>query len=255
MCYVHLTMLGEDTWTKQSRACAWGSVRLDGGLVCGLGCAQRPSVPSCLQRRHIGHVRKYFSWVRLTSRHLGPWLPLAPSVAQSSPGALASLLPPSQYPWLLQCHPSAPQWVASGPRLRQGQSRVPGGGGLPVAKEQRPPEKLTLGFLHMEELSFFTLVPLVHGSHICFQQVTCVDHVLHTRRFKDTSSPNRHGICVRQTLVLQTRKLRLIEDLLEGTQLVGRWACVLGRGTEFKLRFICFPAPRTCPADGELLAE
>lgn len=109
-----------------------------------------------------------------------------------------------------------------------------------MVKEQRPPETLTLGFLNMEELLFFALVLLVHGSHIRFQQVTCVDHPLHARRFKDTSSLNRHGICVRQTLVLQTRKLRLRGDLLKGPQLAGRCVCVLGRGTKFKLRFICF---------------
>lgn len=103
--YVALTMLGvgrgrEDTSTKQYHACAWGSVRLDGGLVCGLGCAKRPWVPSCPQRRHFRHVRKYFSWVRLTPRHLGPWLPLAPSAAESSPG-----------PWPPSCHlPSTPDF-------------------------------------------------------------------------------------------------------------------------------------------------
>ena len=57
----------------------------------------------------------------------------------------------------------------------------------------------------------------------------CIDHLFHTRHFKDTTFSNPHSISVRQALIsviLQTRKLRLTEDLLKSTQLRGVCVCV-----------------------------
>ena len=83
-----------------------------GVLIYVFGCSQRPQIPSRpsgLQGRHIRHVWNYLYLVHLTSKHLVPWLPLTPSAAQSRLGPWPGFLPPSQYPWLLRCHPSAPK--------------------------------------------------------------------------------------------------------------------------------------------------
>lgn len=60
----------------------------------------------------------------------------------------------------------------------------------------------------------------------------CVDHLFHTRHFKDTTFPNPHSISVRQALISviwQTRKLRLTEDLLKNTQLMCVCMCMCAR--------------------------